>query len=225
MTPRLLPSPLRAHILHFETVIQQAVMHFARSLPGGARVLDAGAGEGQYKSHFERHRYTAVDLGIGDTAWNYAGLDCIARLEFLPFREATFDACVNIVTLEHVPDPAQVLAELARTLAPGGRLLLVVPHEWEEHQTPHDYWRFTRYGLARLLARAGFERIDMEPIGGFFRLLARRMAAAPQFFPPPLSWLALLALAPAVLLLPFFDPIDKKKNFTLGFLCHAYKRS
>lgn len=217
--------PLRDHILHFESVIRKSVDRFAASLPAGSRVLDAGAGEGQYKSRFAHHRYTGVDLGIGDTDWNYEGLDCIARLEQLPFADASFDACVNIVTLEHVPDPARVLCEISRALAPGGRLLLIAPHEWEEHQTPHDYWRFTRYGLERLLKQSDFTQIQIEPIGGFFRLLARRMANAPQFFPAPLNWLAMLVLAPPVLLLPFLDPIDRKKNFTLGFLCHAQKSS
>ena len=43
-----LPRPLRRHILHFECEIEDAVRAFAASLPSGARVLDAGAGEGQY---------------------------------------------------------------------------------------------------------------------------------------------------------------------------------
>jgi SAM-dependent methyltransferase len=225
MKPPSLPAPLRDHILHFEALIRQSVERFAASLPGGARVLDAGAGEGQYAGYFRRQRYTGVDLGIGDASWNYSRLDCIARLERLPFPDAAFDAALNIVTLEHVPDPALVLGELARTLAPGGRLLLAAPHEWEEHQAPHDYWRFTRYGLERLLSQAGFTAIRIEPAGGFFRLLARRMAAAPRFFPLPLNLLAMAAFAPPVLLLPLLDPIDRKKNFTLGFLCQAQKPS
>ena len=74
------------------------------------------------------------------------------------FGTGRFEASVNIVTLEHVREPARVLCELARTLAPGGRLLLIAPHEWEEHQQPHDYYRYTRYGLEYLLRQAGFVR-------------------------------------------------------------------
>ena len=36
-------------------------------------------------------------------------------------------------------------------------LLIAAPHEWEVHQAPHDYFRYTRYGLAYLLEQAGFE--------------------------------------------------------------------
>lgn len=220
---RWLPAPLRRYILHFETAIEDAVIRFAGSLPASARVLDAGAGEGQYAHHFAHLCYIGIDLGIGDAAWNYAGLDCVGNLEQLPFPDGQFDACVNIVTLEHVMDPPRVLKELGRVLKPGGELLLVAPHEWEEHQTPHDYWRFTRYGLRLLLQRAGFAHVEVEPVGGFFRLLARRLAHAPRMLPAPLALLMLLAVVVPVFLLPLLDAFDHRRNFTLGFICRARK--
>ena len=58
-------------------------------------------------SHF---RYTAVDLGIGDGQWSYGRLDAVGDLLSLPFADGTFDAALNVVTLEHVTDPAQVVA-------------------------------------------------------------------------------------------------------------------
>lgn len=220
---RYLPAPLRRWILHFESVIEDEVARLASGLPAGARVLDAGAGEGQYARHFSSHRYTAIDLGIGDAAWNYAELDCLGDLERLPFSSGRFDACLNVVTLEHVKNPARVVCELSRTLRLGGTLLLVAPHEWEEHQQPHDYWRFTRYGLRLLLEQTGFGGIEIEPVGGFFRLLARRLAHAPRMLPFPLNALALAGLAGWVLVLPLLDVFDTRRGFTLGFVCRARK--
>lgn len=219
----LLPAFVRRYVLHFETAIADAVDAFSASLPAGARVLDAGAGEGQYADRFTRHRYTGVDLGIGDEAWNYGQLSAIADLLALPFSDNTFDASLNVVTLEHVREPLQVIVELHRALRPGGRLLLIVPHEWEEHQQPHDYFRYTRYGLRYMLETAGFTGIDIQPVGGFFRLLSRRLFNAAQFFPGPLALVALLFFAPAALLMPLFEPLDKQKNFTLGFICTCQK--
>jgi SAM-dependent methyltransferase len=218
------PTPLRKWVQHFETSIDQAVAAFAASLPAGTRVLDAGAGEGSYSHHFAKQRYCALDLGIGDAAWNYSRLDVVGDLENLPFRDTAFDACINVVTLEHVREPAAVVRELARSLIPGGRLLLVAPHEWEEHQQPHDYYRYTRYGLAYLLQSAGLTDVSITPVGGFFRLLSRRLLNALQFFPGPSMFVAAIFLVPPALVLPLFEPLDRRRNFTLGFICTARKR-
>lgn len=218
---RLLRGPLRRWVMHFDWVIERSAADFAASLPSGARVLDAGAGECQYAHFFSRHRYVAVDLGIGDASWNYRKLDCVADLSSLPLASASFEACLNLVTLEHVRQPDRVLRELARVLRPGGRILLVVPHDWEVHQEPHDYFRYTVHGMRYLLAQAGFDRIRVEPAGGYFRLMSRRMLNGLQFFPGPLFFLAALFVVPPALLLPLFEPLDRNKNFTLGYVCHA----
>ena len=217
----LLPGPLRRYVLHFESSIEDAVGAFAGCLPRGARVLDAGAGEGQYAAHFAIHRYIGVDLAIGDVSWNYRKLAAIANLEHLPFADGAFDATLNVVTLEHVKKPGKVVEELGRTLRAGGRLLLIVPHEWEEHQQPHDYFRYTRYGVRYLLESGGFHDIRIEPVGGFFRLLSRRLFNAVQFFPGPFAIAGLLLFAPAALLVPLLEPLDRERNFTLGFICTA----
>jgi len=223
-----LPRPLRRHVLHFEAAIEDAVAAFARQLPAGARVLDAGAGEGQYAPWFTRQRYCGVDLAIGDAAWNYGRLDVLADLTALPLRATAFDAALHIVTIEHLPEPGRALAEIARVLRPGAPLLLAAPHEWETHQAPHDYFRFTRYGLAYLLEKAGFEDVDVRPCGGYFRLLARRLLNGLQFFSGGARWLlfvpAALFLVPPALVLPCLDFLDRDRNFTLGYIGTAKKR-
>lgn len=224
-----LPRWLRKTVLHFEVSMEDAVAQFANSLPAGARLLDAGAGECRYARAFVKQRYTAVDLGVGDEQWNYGRLDALADLSALPFRAGCFGAAVNLVTIEHLKDPATSLREIARVLAPGAPLLLVAPHEWEEHQTPHDYFRFTRYGLSYLLTQAGFEDVSIRPVGGYFRLLSRRLLNGLQFFMGGWRWILFLPaatlLVPPALFLPLLDLLDDKRNFTLGFICHAKRSS
>jgi SAM-dependent methyltransferase len=224
-----LPRPLRRWILHFEGQIEDAAQSFAASLPPNSRLLDAGAGEGQYKHYFTAQRYTGSDLAVGDADWDYSGLDVIADMTALPFPDGAFAAAIHIVTLEHLPEPGRALQEIARTIAPGGMFLLAAPHEWEVHQHPHDYFRYTRYGLVYLLERAGFERIEIEPAGGYFRLLARRLFNGLQFFTGGARWLLFIPVAilvtPPALILPFFDFLDRDRNFTLGYICRAQKRT
>ena len=223
-----LPRPLRRHVLCFEEAIRDAVTALARELPVGAWVLDAGAGEGQYARYFTRQRYCGVDLAVGDRTWDYTRLDAIADLTALPFRSATFDAALLIVTIEHLSEPGCALAELGRTLAPGGKLLVAAPHEWETHQAPCDYFRYTSFGLAYLLEKAGFEISELRAAGGYFRLLARRLLNGLQFFTGGLRWLgfvpAAILVIPPALILPFLDFLDRDRHFTLGYIGTARKR-
>lgn len=220
---RFLPRFLRRYVLHFESVIDDSLAAFAATLAPGARVLDAGAGERVHARYFGGRRYVGIDLAIGDSSWDYGKLDAVADLTALPFPDGCFDACINIVTLEHVREPACALREVERVLKPGGVLLMVVPHEWEVHQSPHDYYRYTRYGVAYLLNKAGFPEFDINPVGGYFRLCARRLLNGVQFFKGPLFLVAAIVLAPPALILPLFDSLDHERNFTLGYVCTARK--
>jgi SAM-dependent methyltransferase len=222
---RLLPRFLLHWVYHFETLIERRLESFAATLPHGALLLDAGCGEASHRRHFPHVRYTGVDLGVGDAAWDYSAVSAFSDLCALPFASRSFDAAIHIVTLEHLPEPARALAELARVLKPGAPLLLAAPHDWEVHQAPHDYYRYTRHGLEWLLSQSGFETLDLQPAGGFFRLLARRMLNAVAFFPVWLKPLALLLFVPPGLLLPLLDPLDPRRDFTLGYTCLARRSS
>ena len=209
---------LPRYVLDFEARIDAALEGFAQSLAPGALLLDAGAGEARHRARFPHQRYVAVDLAVGDQQWDYSRLDALADLQALPFPDRTFDAALNIVTLEHVREPKRVVSEIARVLKPGGRLLLVVPLDWEVHQAPHDYFRYTRHGLAYLLDEAGLEIEWLKPAGGIFRLLSRRMLSAVK-----VHWAAAI-LAPVALLLPLLDGLDRQCDSTLGYLAVARKR-
>jgi hypothetical protein len=67
----------------------------------------------------------------------------------------------------------------------------------------------------------------MRPVGGYFRLLARRLLNGLQFFSGGWRWLwflpAALMLVPAALVLPWLDFLDKDRKFTLGYICTARK--
>ena len=222
---RLVPSWLRQQVFHFEEQLEQETQRFAASLMPSARVLDAGAGEGRHRQYFHRQSYIATDLAIGDRTWNYSGLDCVADLLHLPYKANSFDAAISIVTLEHVTDPAAVLSEMARVCRPGAPLLLVVPHDWEVHQHPHDYWRFTRFGVRMLLEKTGWDIERLDPGGGYFRLLSRRLMNGLQFLPGLAMPLAAIVIAPTAIAIGLLDFLDKRQDFTVGYICLAKKKT
>ncbi|MBI4466578.1 MAG: class I SAM-dependent methyltransferase [Acidobacteria bacterium] len=89
----------------------------------------------------------------------FAGVHLVAHAGRIPFAENSCDAVACDALLEHVEDPAAVVAEIRRVLKPGGHVLAVVPfcHPW--HGYPADYQRFSRDGLERLFA--GFDSVSV----------------------------------------------------------------
>ena len=93
-----------------------------------------------------------------------AGVDVRrGELEALPIADGELDAAIMLLVLHHVPDPAAVLAEAARTLKPRGRFVLcdMLPHDREEYkqQMGHVWLGFGEDQLRRLLGGAGFSDI------------------------------------------------------------------
>ena len=90
------------------------------------------------------------------------------ELEALPIAEGELDAAVMILVLHHVPDPAAVLQEAARTLKPRGRFVLcdMLPHDREAYkqQMGHVWLGFGDDQLRRLLGGAGFDDIRIVPL-------------------------------------------------------------
>lgn len=225
---RIIPTSLYERLDPFEASTCSFVRSVAAGLPSGTQVLDAGAGEGRFKPLFRNARYVGVDSAQGNSEWNYSTLDVIGKLEELPFANAIFDRVICIVTLEHTPEPTRVMNEFYRVLKSGGTVHLVVPHMWEEHQRPHDYFRFTSSGIRYLMEKSGFHLQRVQPIGGFFWQLSRRLMGVLSFTQQGWRWIFFPFLAPVFgFVLPIFcyylDFIDRDRTYTLGFICEGRK--
>jgi SAM-dependent methyltransferase len=139
----------------------------ASSLTG--RLLDLGCGNRPYRpllrnvSHYVPYDVTTVD----------SKPEVVGQGGALPFASETFDTVLSTQVLEHVPEPGRMIAEIARVLKPAGRLLLSAPQAWRLHEQPHDYYRYTRYGLEHLLCQHGLRLISIEPQGGAWILVGQ----------------------------------------------------
>jgi SAM-dependent methyltransferase len=102
-------------------------------------------------------------------------IQALGSVTALPFKAASFDGVILSETLEHVPRPQLALAEVVRTLQPHGWLYLTTPQMWPLHYEPHDYFRFTRYGLTYLLEEAGLREVTLQPLGGLYTYLFTRL--------------------------------------------------
>lgn len=149
------------------------------------------------RNHLASCKGRVLDVGAGEAPWRellnaaeYVGVDVEAALEFgmrptphityydgntLPFGDGTFDHVLCTEVLEHVPEPKRFLADLNRVLRSGGSLVLTVPWSARLHHMPHDYTRFTRFGLNLLLESAGFSGIVIEERGNDVAVIANKL--------------------------------------------------
>jgi len=199
-------------------------------------VLDAGAGECRYRDYFPDKLYVGLDFFKGDSTWDYSNLDVGGDISNLPFKTNTIDMILNNHVLEHIADPGKTIKEFYRVLKPGGRLVLTAPQGWYEHQIPHDYFRFTSYGLKMLFNEAGFKIEYIKPMGGYFKYLAHRLI----YLSKVLFWqrgritrvfLFPLEIIFALLFVGFFpvilnqiDFLDRERRCTLSYKCLCTKK-
>ena len=203
------------------------------------------------RAHLSELRGTVVDLGCGTRpyeadilahAQRYVGVDWHKTLHGLradvaadvsrplPLRSGSADGVVAFEVLEHLAEPAVMLGEAHRVLAPGGVLLLSVPFQWWVHEEPHDFYRFTRFGLAYLLGKAGFERVDIRPTSGFWSMWVLKLnyqTARLVRGPRPLRWVLRALLIPfwwlGQVLAPLLDRVWREERETAGYFVVARK--
>lgn len=131
-------------------------------------VYDLGCGDGFYKDWLleSADSYIGVDWA---SSLHETNADIVCDLNKpLPIQENSADVVFTLSTMEHLYDPKQFLTECRRILREGGTLILQVPFMWWVHEAPHDYYRYTNYGLSFLLEQAGFKNIIVKPQSGFW---------------------------------------------------------
>jgi ubiquinone/menaquinone biosynthesis C-methylase UbiE len=109
-------------------------------LQGCGHILDVGSGAGQIAGHLLKYadqdaRITCLDLSPEMLRRARKSLKSewprflVADLSRLPLASETFDCVTCGYVLEHLPDPRTGLAELARVMVPGGKMLLLTTED------------------------------------------------------------------------------------------------
>jgi SAM-dependent methyltransferase len=132
-------------------------------------LLDVGCGSKPFAPVFAEQvrQYRGVDLpGSPDLGSGARAPDAFARGEALPFRDASFETVLALSMLTYLPEPGRMLAEAHRVLVDRGTVILEFTQMAPLLRQYPDYFRFTRMGATWLLERAGFEVLEVIPIGG-----------------------------------------------------------
>jgi SAM-dependent methyltransferase len=126
-----------------------------------ARVLDVGSADGPSVGWMSGdHARFTIDV---DPSGLVKGRAACASALALPFQDGAFDVVAAFDVLEHCDPESAAIRELARVIAPGGRLLISVPAyawAWSDHDVRAGHHR--RYTQGRLLAAIG--QTDLTPV-------------------------------------------------------------
>ena len=190
------------------------------------RLLDVGCGHMPFKTLISRH---VQQYETFDTQERVGGVTYIGDIQNMhQIPGGSYDSLVCFEVLEHVPDPFKAVQEIQRIVKKNGIVLITVPHLSRLHELPHDYYRYTRYGLKYLLERNGFSVLEMHQRGGLFCFLGHQWS---------MIWVGLFWGVPFLRQIIFFlnkwlcvklcywvdSRLDKEGLFALGYSVAAKK--
>ena len=154
-----------------------------RKIPAGLTLLDAGAGESQFRKFCSHLKYIAQDfgqyhgegeVGLQTGAWDNSKLDIVSDIVSIPLPDGSVDAIMCTEVLEHIPDPNAAICEFGRLIKPGGYLLITAPFASLTHFAPYHFASgFSRFYYEKHLPENDFEITDLQLNGNFFEYIAQ----------------------------------------------------
>jgi SAM-dependent methyltransferase len=127
-------------------------------------LLDIGCGNKPYKKYLETRVTEYVGCDIEQSSLEVVDVICSATN--IPLENDSFDTIICTQVLEHIADHLSVIKEAHRLLKKGGVAIFSVPFVYQIHEAPHDFFRFSKYGIKHLVESSEFELIECYPNGG-----------------------------------------------------------
>ncbi len=161
-----------------------------KGIARGNSILDAGAGEQQFRQFCDNLVYTSQDFaaytptelvtGLQVDGWDYGKLDIISDITNIPRSNESFDVILCTEVFEHIPDPLSALKEFSRLLKPGGKLILTAPFASMTHFAPYHYSTgFSRFFYEKHLPLNNFKILEIVPNGNYFSSMLQETSRIP----------------------------------------------
>lgn len=185
---------------------------------GDSRLLEIGCAHGGYLQQAREKGWIVSGVEPSEAAAGVArqrGLDVkVGTLSEVRIADASQDAVVAWMVLEHVPDPLEFIADSFRILRPGGVLALSVPNSasferlvtgryWQGYDAPRHLQVFSAAEIRQLLAKAGFGEIRVIHQSTVRAFYASIGGFGVEHFPQaqwPKRWLAYFRGEPSTLI-------------------------
>ncbi|HTO90786.1 MAG TPA: class I SAM-dependent methyltransferase [Candidatus Sulfotelmatobacter sp.] len=197
-----------------------------RALARG-ELLDIGCGSRPFAPALAGgiRRYWGTDLP-GSPHAKRAGPDACARAEAQPIRSESIDTVVSFSVVTYLREPSEMFREAYRVLRPGGIAMVEFAQMEPVLDAPHDYFRFTQFGARYLFEKAGFEVMEIVPLGGLWaRTGLSLIGALNRINRGALRWLTEIPVRLLYVLIQsffelmdqlFFDPLEAMSHLVIA---------
>ena len=187
-------------------------------------VLDIGCGNKPYEHIFQSNISEYIGLEHPNTLHKNNKIDIFGDACCLPIKNSTIDCVVSFQVMEHVAEPNQMLAEIYRVLKNDGVVAVTTPFMWGIHEAPHDYYRYTKYGLEYLFKKHGFEIIELKANTGYWSTAGLRFNYYLARFGKSFLYYILSPIFFCVQVISLiFDKIDREETDTASYTLIAKK--
>lgn len=149
-------------------MLLDTLQHFSGHIKG--RLLDLGCGNKPYCDIYTPLCSESVGCDVPHSLHKDSNVEVECSAEDIDkyFAPQSFDTILCTEVIEHTIDDRKVAENIGRLLKPGGAVIISAPFTYVLHEAPHDYRRYTLYGLSRLLEDNGFEISSSAAMGGTF---------------------------------------------------------
>ncbi len=154
-------------------------------IPKGESILDAGAGETQYRKYCRHLSYLAQDFGGYDGdgeqglqtgKWDNSKIDIVSDIISIPVKDNSFDNIMCIEVFEHLPQPQLAIKEFSRIIKPNGKLIITAPFCSLTHFAPYYFASgYSRYFYEKFLEEYGFSIVEISYNGNYFEYIGQEL--------------------------------------------------
>lgn len=148
-------------------LLRNSIHEYSKKYLSG-RLIDIGCGSKQYEDLIDPYVVEHVGVDYSETLHGLENVDIEATAYDIPVDDCSFDSVLCTEVIEHLEEPEKAFLEFYRVLKPGGCALITNPFIWHLHEEPRDFYRYSKYGLEYLALKAGFEIVEIKPLGGFW---------------------------------------------------------
>ncbi|MBF0328440.1 MAG: class I SAM-dependent methyltransferase [Nitrospirae bacterium] len=148
------------------SILKRVLPFYCRGL-----TLDVGAGSGKYAGLIKKYATDYIGFDNLSSARQFgdkvpAHIGFIGNVMNIPLKSGAAETVICSQVIEHVPEPGELMAELARVCKSNGHIFLATGWMAPYHKEPLDYFRFSKDGFRHLFEKNGVEMIELIPNGG-----------------------------------------------------------